>query len=70
MVVRLLTDIHNNIPANYEKECPHRVKAEPRHYWHQAAFRDGKRRHLFAFEVDDTTSPDNLILVSVRHAVR
>jgi len=66
-LVGLYNACHEGIPDSYDQRRAHRVVEEERHYWHFVALHDGGKKHLLALEVDDTTSPDNLIIVAIKH---
>jgi hypothetical protein len=70
MLIDLYNACHEGIPGAYDEKKRHRVGSGGRHYWHLIFLDDGDTRHGFPVEVDDSTSPDHLIVVSVSHIVR
>ena len=71
MVVRLLTDMHFRLPREYLSYQRFRVADhEDNQCRHRFTVYDEGTRHLFVFRLDDTTSPDHLILLDIQHCVQ
>jgi hypothetical protein len=71
MVIKIWACVHGEIAASYMERRRFRVPQDDRLYWHQFVIQDDDdSRHLFVFFIDDTTSPDDLILAQVHHTKR
>jgi hypothetical protein len=69
MFVRLGAAIHSDIKHDYERFRKFRAK-DNRCYKYRIALAEAGERHLFLLKIDDSTSPDDLIIMSIRHYVK
>ena len=64
LVNRLLSQLHNEVQRDYERFRHFRLIDE-RMYRHRLLIRTDGGKHLFTFAIDDTTSPELLVIVGV-----
>jgi hypothetical protein len=69
MFVRLLTRIHSDIPRDYGRFKNLRAQ-DDRCYKYRMAMAEVDDKHLFLFKIDDTTSPDDLIIIYIGHRTK
>lgn len=70
IVIALFTRIHTDIPKDFQDFRSLRVRGhEDSLYRYRFVIVEGGRRHLFTFTIDDATSPEHLIIASIRHDV-
>lgn len=67
VILELLVQIHEGIPRDFEASRSHRME-DARYYQHRLVI-PGKDEieHLFLIVVDDTTSPDHLVVTQIGH---
>lgn len=70
MVIRLLTRMHSDVPNDYLRFRHFRVKERYYRYRMVIGEANGLKRHLFTFVIDDTSSPDHLIVSEIGHYVK
>ncbi len=68
ILLKLLNHIHVDMPEHYNRFRQNRVlnNEDSQCTW-RFVIKDGTIAHLFSFAIDDTTSPDHLIIVFLRH---
>ena len=64
LLVRLLAEIHSR-----DFQPKQRSLDDDRFFWYRVSLLETGQRHLFVVLVDDSTSPDHLLLVDVRYSV-
>jgi hypothetical protein len=69
LTVRVLTAVHSEIPAQYNTFRPHGSTGTG-YCRCRISVEENGQTHIFTFFVDDMTSPDHLLIVSVHHTVR
>ena len=70
LIIKLLTRIHVDIASEYDRYRHLRVRGyEDSLYRYRFVIEENGIRHLFTFTIDDATSPDHLIVASIRHDV-
>ena len=69
ILVELLIHIHAGIVRDFESSRHQRLDEDPTCFRYRIAIpeKDGGE-HLFVVAVDDTTSPDHLLVVNIGHA--
>jgi hypothetical protein len=67
LVVQILTRMHVELPNEYERFSRYRVKGHESWYRYRFVIRENNIRHLLTFAVDDSTSPDDLIVRAIRY---
>jgi hypothetical protein len=68
--VRVYANLHGELGQRYTRYCGLRHPDDDRLFFFFDAFADGDLMHTFTFHVDDTTSPDHLILTDLEHELR
>ena len=66
--IRVLTGLHESLPQHHDSSPRH--PEDDRLCLFLDAIADGGQMHTFVFSVDDTTSPDHLIVVDLEHHAR
>ena len=61
LLVMLLARIHEGVVRDYDKHRTHRAGDDDRLYRYRILIHLDSKRHLFAFAIDDSTSPEHLI---------
>ncbi len=69
-IVRLLTALHDELPGLYSRYRNLRHPDDDRLCLFFSTLGDGSQMHRFTFFVDDTTSPDHLIIEQFEHDAR
>lgn len=69
LLIRLGAAIHSDIKRDYEKFKKFRAR-DNRCFKYRIALPEADARHLFLLKIDDSTSPDDLIILSIRHYVK
>lgn len=69
-LVRLLASLHGELPQHYHRYRGLRHSEDDRLFFFFDAFADGNRMHTFTFHIDDSTSPDDLIVTDLEHESR
>ncbi|MFO0929790.1 MAG: hypothetical protein U0736_22660 [Gemmataceae bacterium] len=68
-VVRLLTGLHD-LPRQYDRFRRLRTPEDESLFLYFDAVADGGQMHTFTFLIDDSTSPDHLIVTTYEHRSR
>jgi hypothetical protein len=66
----MLTRIHSDLPKDAPLFRANRLSVSDRMFQYQFVIPEGNAQHLFVFAVDDTTSPEHLIIEGIVHRVR
>lgn len=69
-VVRVFAGLHGELPQHYARYSGLRHPDDDRLFFFFDACADGDLMHTFTFHVDDTTSPEHLIVKAVEHESR
>ena len=65
VLLELLVHIHEGIPRDFESSRRHRMD-DARYYQHRIVIpKEDGGEHLFLVVVDDTTSPDHLVVAEI-----
>ena len=67
VLVRLLTRIRSEIAEKYEQRKSIRSAHDERLYMHAMVVENVLERHLLRFAIDDSTSPEHLIIADIGH---
>ncbi len=68
--VRVLVGLHGDLPQQYGRYKSLRNPDDPSLFFYFYGITDGDKNHTFTFHVDDSTSPDHLIVVDLEHQSR
>jgi hypothetical protein len=69
VLLDLLMHIHEGMVRDFESSRHRRMSEDPRCYRYRIAIPDNDGEHLFVVAVDDTTSPDHLLVVNIGHGM-
>lgn len=69
-LVRLFAGLHGELTERYKRYSGLRHPEDDRLFFFFDAFADQRKIHTFTFHVDDSTSPEHLIVVDFEHDVR
>jgi hypothetical protein len=68
--VRLYAALRDDLENGYPIYRPSRHPDDNRVFLYFLSVKDGPTTHRFVFTLDDSTSPDDLFIVDVRHEAR
>ena len=69
-IVRVISDLHTELPEHYPHYPSQRHPEDDRLFYYFTTVADGSLLHEFTFSVDDSTSPDHLLVTDVEHESR
>jgi hypothetical protein len=69
-LVRVLAGLHGELSQRYDRYRRLRHPDDDRLFFFFDAFADGDVMHTFTFHVDDSTSPEHLIVTDLEHESR
>ena len=69
-MVRVLAGLHGELPQQYHRFKAFRNPEDTTQFFYFDGIADGDLMHTFTFRVDDSTSPDHLIVVDLKHESR
>ena len=70
ILLALLAKIHNEVSAKFE-DTRHQRMDDDRYYRHRMIVHDtdSSTEHLFVLVIDDSTSPDHLVIANIGHDI-
>jgi len=69
-MLRVFAGLHDELPQQYSRFRPFRHPDDSRVFFYFAAYADENLMHTFTLHIDDSTSPDHLIVADLEHQSR
>ena len=70
VMVRVLAGLHDELPQQYDRFKAFRNPDDTTEFFYFHGITDGDLMHTFTFRVDDSTSPEHLLVVALEHVSR